>query len=76
MVGSGRSAVWLARLVRDQEVAGSNPAVPTIFLAIPDSILVEPHGPAMKLDTLVLQRFDKFSQPMQKRLEPSEYGFF
>src|ERR1041384_4234607 len=30
--GPGRSAVWLARLVRDQEVAGSNPAVPTIFM--------------------------------------------
>jgi hypothetical protein len=28
---SGRSAAWLARLVRDQEVGGSNPLAPTIF---------------------------------------------
>src|ERR1700693_5089832 len=26
---AGRSAVWLARLVRDQEVGGSNPLAPT-----------------------------------------------
>jgi hypothetical protein len=26
---SGRSAAWLARLVRDQEVGGSNPLAPT-----------------------------------------------
>jgi hypothetical protein len=29
---SGRSAAWLARLVRDQEVDGSNPFAPTNFL--------------------------------------------
>ena len=29
---SGRSAAWLARLVRDQGVDGSNPFAPTIFL--------------------------------------------
>src|SRR5467141_2172986 len=29
---SGRSAAWLARLVRDQEVDGSNPFAPTISL--------------------------------------------
>ena len=28
---SGSSAAWLARLVRDQEVAGSNPAFPTLL---------------------------------------------
>jgi hypothetical protein len=28
---SGRSAAWLARLVRDQEVEGSNPFAPTNF---------------------------------------------
>ena len=28
---SGRSAAWLARLVRDQEVEGSNPFAPTIL---------------------------------------------
>src|SRR5258708_30374703 len=31
-VVSGRSAAWLARLVRDQEVEGSNPFAPTTFL--------------------------------------------
>jgi hypothetical protein len=31
---SGRSAAWLARLVRDQEVEGSNPFAPTIYLNI------------------------------------------
>ena len=31
-VTSGRSAAWLARLVRDQEAGGSNPLAPTIFL--------------------------------------------
>src|ERR1700756_4199287 len=31
---SGRSAAWLARLVRDQEVEGSNPFAPTtLFLS-------------------------------------------
>jgi hypothetical protein len=29
---SGRSAAWLARLVRDQEVEGSNPFAPTILI--------------------------------------------
>ncbi len=32
---SGRSAAWLARLPWEQEVAGSNPAAPTIFPCIP-----------------------------------------
>src|SRR5713226_7111243 len=33
---SGRSAAWLARLVRDQEAGGSNPLAPTIlFKQIP-----------------------------------------
>ena len=31
---SGRSAVWLARHVRDVEVLGSNPSAPTIFFSI------------------------------------------
>ncbi len=31
-VVSGRSAAWLARLVRDQEVEGSNPFAPTILI--------------------------------------------
>src|SRR5271163_1629494 len=31
VVRSGRSAAWLARLVRDQEVEGSNPFAPTTF---------------------------------------------
>ena len=31
VVLSGRSAAWLARLVRDQEVEGSNPFAPTTF---------------------------------------------
>jgi hypothetical protein len=35
---SGRSAAWLARLVRDQEVDGSNPFAPTIISPL-DSIL-------------------------------------
>ena len=29
---SGRSAAWLARLVRDQEVEGSNPFAPTTLI--------------------------------------------
>ena len=38
---SGRSAAWLARLVRDQEAGGSNPLAPTIlFKQIP-----RPPGP-------------------------------
>jgi hypothetical protein len=32
---SGCSAVWLARLVWDQKVAGSNPAIPTNELKVP-----------------------------------------
>jgi hypothetical protein len=28
---AGRGSVWLERLVRDQEVAGSNPVAPTVF---------------------------------------------
>ena len=38
---SGRSAAWLARLVRDQEVGGSNPLAPTILfndLSVPSGI--------------------------------------
>src|ERR1700732_4822184 len=33
---SGRSAAWLARLVRDQEVEGSNPFAPTTSFRIRD----------------------------------------
>jgi hypothetical protein len=33
---SGRSAAWLARLVRDQEVGGSNPLAPTTLFRIND----------------------------------------
>ncbi len=33
---SGRSAAWLARLVRDQEVGGSNPLAPTTSFRIRD----------------------------------------
>ena len=29
---SGRGSAWLERLVRDQEVGGSNPLAPTILL--------------------------------------------
>src|SRR5437879_8793378 len=32
---SGRSAAWLARLVRDQEVDGSNPFAPTTSKILP-----------------------------------------
>jgi hypothetical protein len=34
-VSSGRSAAWLARLVRDQEAGGSNPLAPTILTLPP-----------------------------------------
>ena len=43
---SGRSAAWLARLVRDQEAGGSNPLAPTILF-----ILTVQSGP--KLSPLV-----------------------
>src|ERR1700722_1996476 len=33
---SGRSAAWLARLVRDQEAGGSNPLAPTTLFRIND----------------------------------------
>jgi hypothetical protein len=35
---SGRSAAWLARLVRDQEVEGSNPFAPTTLI-LPSHVL-------------------------------------
>src|SRR5258706_10616390 len=35
---SGRSAAWLARLVRDQEAGGSNPLAPTIFPSFVQSL--------------------------------------
>jgi hypothetical protein len=38
--GSGRSAAWLARLLGVQEVAGSNPAVPTRYECCRKVILV------------------------------------
>ena len=39
---SGRSAAWLARLVRDQEAGGSNPLAPTIFFNRLESRFVVP----------------------------------
>ena len=39
---SGRSAAWLARLVRDQEVEGSNPFAPTTFSLIFIGLLIMP----------------------------------
>ncbi len=46
MVASGSSAAWLARLVWDQEAAGSNPAFPTTatFLELPYLTVVMRHG--------------------------------
>ena len=38
---TGRSSAWLERLVWDQEVAGSNPVAPTIFLFEPFDNQVE-----------------------------------
>jgi hypothetical protein len=35
---SGRGSAWLERLVRDQEVGGSNPLAPTILIAIKSRI--------------------------------------
>ena len=35
---SGRSAAWLARLVRDQEVEGSNPFAPTIPILLDEQL--------------------------------------
>ena len=31
LIDSGRGSAWLERLVRDQEVGGSNPLAPTIY---------------------------------------------
>ena len=39
---SGRSAAWLARLVRDQEVEGSNPFAPTTFSLIFIGLFIMP----------------------------------
>jgi hypothetical protein len=39
---SGRSAAWLARLVRDQEVDGSNPFAPTTSKPFSLSEFTEP----------------------------------
>ena len=44
LFGSGRSAAWLARLVRDQEVGGSNPLAPTILFNVLDGPLDGPAG--------------------------------
>ena len=35
---SGRGSAWLERLVRDQEVGGSNPLAPTIYSPAPSII--------------------------------------
>ena len=40
-MSSGRSAAWLARLVRDQEAGGSNPLAPTISFNHLDQLEVE-----------------------------------
>ncbi len=40
---SGRSAAWLARLVRDQEVGGSNPLAPTTLFISNDLQCVAEH---------------------------------
>ena len=36
---SGCSVVWLARLVWDQEVAGSNPATPIFFMKVVNQLV-------------------------------------
>jgi hypothetical protein len=40
---SGRSAAWLARLVRDQEAGGSNPLAPTTLFISNDLQCVAEH---------------------------------
>jgi hypothetical protein len=44
---SGRSAAWLARLVRDQEVGGSNPLAPTTLFMSNDLQCVAEHKIAL-----------------------------
>ncbi len=55
MEGTGRSAAWLARLVWDQEVPGSNPGAPTQFLVADarrgrDAVIASPcRGPVQNV---------------------------
>jgi hypothetical protein len=48
---SGRSAAWLARLVRDQEVEGSNPFAPTTF-SFPKVNKRKQHRPTLSGDEM------------------------
>jgi hypothetical protein len=51
---SGRSAAWLARLVRDQEVGGSNPLAPTTSFRSSDLLHTKMRrAPGLKPSTLV-----------------------
>lgn len=53
---TGCSAVWLARLVRDQEVAGSNPASPISPNFFVEHVLsVPPDGQECGLKALEIQ---------------------
>ena len=40
IVLSGRGSAWLERLVRDQEVGGSNPLAPTIYPEVNQLLLI------------------------------------
>jgi hypothetical protein len=53
--GSGRSAAWLARLVRDQEVGGSNPLAPTTSLESAIYITRESEGSMVRNDAFVFK---------------------
>jgi hypothetical protein len=52
---SGRSEAWLSRLVRDQEVGGSNPLAPTNFFPISDSQLQQLMATSFCLRTSVMR---------------------
>ncbi len=59
-VASGRGSAWLERLVRDQEVGGSNPLAPTIcFPSLQSPALVENPGPVGNASGSLRQAQDK-----------------
>src|SRR5579863_2522312 len=74
---SGRGSAWLERLVRDQEVGGSNPLAPTTYPEASQAFLIRNFHRTCRIGNIweqncVFEPFHGFSLPTGKHMRVAE----